>query len=187
VELIVQEGLQIVLAAPYLLTLGGNIHTDAALLELQSPRIHERHHKDDSQKTVQHNLYGVIACHPNGCVVDLVVLKTTLHRTDGSAQAEPVTLGQPVNAAAGNQHIADKHNLKQEEEQTAQDLSVIEIAKAEDQKGELHRPVTFREGGKDIHYLILYGETAILEEIQNTAAKAGKPTGNRTKKQFQVI
>ena len=193
VELIVQKGLHILLAAADLLTLGGDVHADAALLDLETPGVDEADDEDDGQKAVEHDLDRIVTGDPYVGIVDGIVLEAALDRTHGVADLKPVALVQPVEAgtqgvaADRNKHKEDEYDLEQQKQHTAQELSVEEIAEAEDEEGELHRPVALGEGVADVLELTRDGQTAVLEEIQDAAAELAKPQRDGAEEQLQVV
>jgi hypothetical protein len=187
VELIVKERLHIVLAALYLLTLRCNIHTDAALLYLQSPGVDKCENKYNSQKSVKKDLYRVVARNPDVGIVYDVILESALHGTDSGSRLEPVTLCQPIQTAAGNEHISEEYYLKQQEKDTAKYLSVIEISKSEDKEGGLDRPVTLSEGTTDITKLILYPKSAVFEKLCDLNANSLKPKRDSREEKLDIV
>ena len=189
VELIVQKRLQIVLAALDLLTLGSNIEANAALLDLQSPGVNKSEDKDKCQQCVQKHLDRVIAGLPN--LKDLTILlnlnKSALYVTDGCALLEEVGLAQPVQTAAGNEHICEENHFKKKEENTAKDLSIEQITNAEDNEGKPYCPVTPLKGASDIQHLVPQPKPAILEKAEDGEQNAQEPRRDRAEKQLQVI
>jgi hypothetical protein len=134
VELIIEQGFQIILPAFDLLATRGDVHTDTALLHLQSPGINKRNDKNDGKKTVKQNLDGVITLDPDVRIINFIVLVSALYRTDGFTGLEPMSLGEPINTAAGNNHIRDENDLKQEEENSTHDLPIEKVAKTKDKE-----------------------------------------------------
>ena len=130
VELIVKERAQILLAAFDLFALCSDVHTDAALLYLKSPGVDECHDEDDGEKSVKHYFNGVVTSYPYVGVVDGVILEAALNGTDCFTDLEPISLGKPVKSAAGNKHISEKYDFKYEEENSAHDLTVIEVSES---------------------------------------------------------
>ena len=184
-ELVVHQRPQVVLAAADLLAAGGDIHADAALLDLHSPGDDEGHDEQNGQQTIEHNLDGIVAGDP-GLNIDLdSVIVHGLHdlaaldRADGAAGLEPVALAQPVKTAAGNQHIADKYSFKQQKQQTTHDLTIIQIAEAEQEEGQLNCPVALGKGGNDVDKFVLDGDTTIFEEVQNGKTRVLEPKRDR--------
>ena len=135
VELIVDQRADIILAALDTLAAGGNVHADAALLDLQTPGPDKCDDKHNRQKAIEHDLDGIVAGDPvlgddlHTVSLSNGFLEAALNRADGCTGLEPVALGQPVNTAAGEKHVCDKHYFEQEEEQTSHDLAVVDIAK----------------------------------------------------------
>ena len=187
VELIVHQRPQVILAALDLSAGSGNIHADTALLDLHSPCGDKAHNEDSGQKAVQQHTDGVVTVNPHIDIQNLIVDVAALHRTDGGTVLEPVDLAQPVKTAGGHGHIGNKDNLEQQEQQSAHHLSVIQVAKAKEQEGQLYCPVALGEGGENIHRLITNGAAALDKEFANGHEQTQKPCRNGTEKHFCVI
>ena len=192
-ELVIQQRFQIILAALDLLTLGGNVHTDAALLELQTPGPNKRNDESNGQQAVEQDLYRVIAADPllyfhrhtvkiNG-LHDLAALDST----DGLTGLEPVDLAQPVDAAAGDEHICEENGFKQQEQQSAQDLTIVQVAHTKDQKRQLDCPVAVAEGTENIQHAILDVYTQVHKELNDALTQLYKKEGDRSKEHQEVV
>ena len=114
-------------------------------------------------------------------------LKATLDSTDGSAGLEPVDLAHPVNAAAGNQHVADKDNLKEQEEQAAHDLSVVEVTETENQERELDCPVALGESGDDVGEFFLDTGAEIFDQVQESNEQTLQPLRYCIEEQLEIV
>ena len=187
VELFVHQCPQIVLGMAQTAAGGLDLHVDAALLDLHSPGGHKGHDEHNGQQTIQHDLDRVIAGDPNIGVVNLVIDEAALDRTNGRAGLEPVALLQPVDAAAGNDHVADEYNFKQQKQQTAGDLAVENIAEAKNQEGQLHCPIALREGRADVHQLVPDGEEALSKEMPNAAKQVHEVAGDGAEEHQQPV
>ena len=187
--MIVQERLEVVLAALDLFALGRNVKANAALLDLQSPGVDEGNDENDGQQRVQQYLDRVIPRLPD--LKDLAVLldlnKAALYVTDGSARLEEVCLAQPVKTTAGNEHIGKEDKLKQKEENTAQDLPVEHITYAEDEEGKLYRPISPCKRAPNVQHLIPNPQTTVLEKAEDGEQNTQEPRRDRADKQLQVI
>ena len=171
VELIVHERAQVILAAFDLFALGSDVHADPALLDLQPPGVNERDDKQNGQQAVKHDLDGVVTGVPDLSVENGVVGAAALYRTDGRTFLEPLALLQPVDAAAGNQHIGDKDKLKQKEKQTTHDLAVVEVTEAKDEKGQLDSPVALGESRSDVDEEVNEAASDFFEKAENAASQ----------------
>ena len=125
VELVIHQRAQVILAALDLLALGSDIHADAALLHLHSPGADKGGNEDDGQQAVEQDLHGVVTGNPDIGIKDGVILEFALDGTHSGTNLEPVSLCQPVQAAAGNQHICYKHYFKHKEQKSSHDLTVV--------------------------------------------------------------
>ena len=95
---------------------------------------------------------------------------------------------QPVNAARRrDEHVEDEDRFKEQEEETAQDLSSGNIAKAHEDIGDLGLPVTVDEGGDKVFQFAADPQEQILEEAADGNPDIGKPAGNRREEAFQVV
>ena len=62
----------------------------------------------------------------------------------------------------------------QQDQEAAADLSVKQIAEAENQKRQLHRPVTLAEGGANVGKFVFNRQTAVFEKL-NEGEKVQSP------------
>ena len=96
-------------------------------------------------------------------------------------------IAKPIQAAAGDEHICEKDQLKGKEHDAAHHLSVIEVAKAEQEEGQLDSPVAFGKGCSDIQYFVFYGNPAGLDKSPNPQSNVLEPNGDRADKHQQII
>ena len=187
VELIVHQRPEVILAALDFLALSGDVGADAALLHLQAPGIDKADDEQNGEQAVKHDLYGIVTGLPDFLVPNRIVDEAALDSTDGFTGLEPVALLQPVDTAAGTDHVGNKDRLKQEEEQAAHDLSVVNISKTKDKEGQLYCPVTLGKGSNDVENFVFDGLAATYEEGYDAASQLDKPTGNAGKEQLQIV
>jgi hypothetical protein len=184
-ELVVKKRLQILLTASNLLSLGSDVHTNGALLNLHSPRADEGDNEDNCKKGVKENLNGVVTGNP--VTLHLTPegmnnsFKFTLNGTNGRAGLENVRFTKPMKtrtnlvSTEGNEHINNEDNLKEKEENTTHYLAVIEITQTENKERELNRPVTLDEGVKNFYRSIFNTKNKVLDTVPKLFAKSGKP------------
>ena len=207
VELVVQERLEVLLTASDLLTLCGNVHADAALLDLQTPGVDKCDNKENGKKRVQHDLDRVITVNGDGGVAKQAgdYLGMGRNVTNGLAVLQEITLDQPfptalcqkrglldgsakpMTRAAGHEHIHAEHDLKQQKQRAAQGLTVIEITKSKDDVREFDRPVTLDKGFDNIHDLILDRQHDLLAKPEQLEDQAPEKAGNGTEEHGNVI
>ena len=187
VEIIVQQGAEVVAGTLDALALGSDVHADAALLDLDAPGVDEGDDEDDGQQAVKHDLDRVVTANPHIGIEDGIILETALDGTDGGAGPEPVALGQPVGAAAGNQHVTDKDYFKYQEQNTSQDLSVVKIAETKNNERELYSPVALGKSGANVNKQVFDADSNVFEEIQNRQTELFEPTGDRAEEQLELI
>ena len=178
-ELVVQNGAQIILAAFQLFSGSKDLLGDAVLLHVQPPGVDKSDNEQDGKQAVQENLKGVVAIDPDIGIQDLVVYFT------GGDVAKGAELAQPV--AAGGNHVNDKDRLKGEEQQAPHDLPPGNVAKAHDQERNLGFPASLGKGGDDVHHLVFNPHKESHNLGDNGLSKVHKPLGDAEEKLDNVV
>ena len=181
VETVVHQAAQILLAALDLLALGGDLHADTALLVLHIPGVHKGNDKQHAQQTVQQNTGGVVAVHPAIYVINGVVDIAALNGADRLALLQKVQLVDPVQTAAFHEHVEEENDFKGQEQKASGDLTVEQVAGAENKEGDLYGPVALPEGQTDVFEEIANADAAIGEESPDSlnAVPDGKGNGDQ--------
>ena len=178
-ELVVQNGTQVVLAAFQLFAGGKDLFGNPVLLHIQPPGVDKGDHEDDGKQAVQEDLKGVVAVDPDIGVQDLIVHFTGGHIAKGAELAQPV--------AAGGDHVYNKYHLEEKEQQAPQNLSPGNVAEAHNQERNLGFPAALGKGGDDVHDLVFnpYKESHNLGD--NGLAEVHKPLGDAKDKLDNVV
>ena len=178
-ELVIQNGAQIILAAFQLLAGGKDLLGDAVLLHVQPPGVNKGDDEENGEQSVQEDLKGVVAVDPDIGVQDLVVYFTGRHIAQGAEFAQPV--------AAGGDHVNNKYRLKGKEQQAPHDLPPGDVAETHNQERNLGFPAALGKGGDDVHNLVFNSHKESHDLGDNGLAKVYKPLGDAEDKLDNVV
>ena len=100
-------------------------------------------------------------------------------RAQGGQHAQPF--------GAGDDHIEDKDDFKEQEEDAAEDLSAGNGAEAHHQVGGLGLPVPLGKGRNNVLGLVGDPKPDVLEKATDGKDQIQQLSGNRREKAFQLV
>ena len=90
-------------------------------------------------------------------------------------------------AGRDSKHIYKECYLKEEEENTTSNLTVVNITEAKDNKGNLNSPIALDKGRNNVYKAIFNTDSKVLYEIPKRNEYSCKPSGDRTEEFLCIV